>query len=307
MEMNNSYDENDQEDAIIIKRQQKLNKQCKFIRCECKTCDFCSCEFIIKLLYGIFLFCIFEYVIYLFASEFREQINDKDKERGYDHLLKNTSHRQLISSYYRKRHMCINHKYGCCSIYSGEFINDTITGLQSYKFENSEYILKEDEMGSNCPTLLHIISHYNREYMNQHSCLKEPDYQNKCCRYDITPDQLERHEGIYKQNSSYVNNFMKIRYQYTIDYDHGNCPSVNRELMFYYVHHNDCNPRYHDCHANDMITLNIICGIALFCVVFHYMKNKCRENHCFDCNRYGLLPTTNPKSTPKSTTHRAGV
>lgn len=304
MEMNHSYDENDPTDAIIIKRQQKLNKKCKFIRCECKTCDFCACEFIVKLMYAILLIFLFEYIIYLIISEVHEQ--RKHKERGYDYLLKNTSHRQLISSY-RKNHMCINHKYGCCSIYSGEFINDKIIGLQSYEFKNSDYILKEDEMGSNCPTLHHIINQYNREYMNQHSCLKEPDYQTKCCRYDIMPDQLERHEGIYKQNSSYVNHFMKIRYRYTIDYDHGNCPSINREFMYYYVNPKNCNPRYHDCHANDMITINFICGIVLFCVVFHCVKNKCRENNCFDCNRYGLLPTTNPKSTRKSTVHRAGV
>ena len=51
----------------------------------------------------------------------------------------------------------------------------------------------------------------------------------------------------------------------------------------------------------------VVCGIGLVCVVYQYIRMKCIENRCFDCNRYGLLPTINPQSTIKTTAHRAGV
>ena len=83
-------------------------------------------------------------------------------------------------------------------------------------------------------------------------------------------DQMETHEGIFKNDKNYIDHFTNIRYSYLIDYN-GNCPSI-QELMDEYRNPNSCNPRYTDCHATDMLIISILSLIVLTCIAIYYLR-----------------------------------
>lgn len=271
MKMNTSYDEDNEEDRIIISNSNNSN-----INNKCYHYYF-SFECTMKFLYVLLILFIFELLLYYILNEYNEINNDITYE-----YINNTNRRGLISFY---KHKCENHNYGCCNIYTGEYnINtESSTNIKKYEFTGMNYLYKKDKYGSNCPNLISIISNHNELYdNNENNCLKQSD-KNKCCKFDIMTDQIQR-DNKQKNNTSYINHFLKTRYIYLIDYNNGNCPSI-QELMIEYRDHSYCNSRYYDCRKMDMIIMNIIFGCCLICLFVLYIKIKCSENKYHDISK----------------------
>lgn len=265
--MNNSYDEDDEELKIVIKNK-KRNK--------CICCYYCTCEFIIKMIACILLFIIFELLIYHIVKEYKEYNSDE----GFKYLEKNNSldsNRRRLGPIF-KHHPCKNYKYGCCSLYTGDYINGSSYNIKEYTFKgNYNKIRKEDEFGSNCPNLISVISKHNEKHGSKNSCLNDPN-KNKCCKFDIMTDQIEYHNRSFKHNKNYINHYLNIRYKYLIDYDNGNCPSV-LEMMNEYRNPQYCNERYEDCHMYDMKLMTILFIVILIILFICYIKLQCNLNY----------------------------
>jgi hypothetical protein len=259
MEMNRSYDETDESDMIIIQKQKKLDRKCKCI-------DSCI-NIYVKYTMGVCACLIYILLIYYIVTSVKDKINHDDK--GYKYLEKDdTGRRRLVVNH---RHICDKYKYGCCSINTGNFVNGTTYNLKEYKFSGIDHIKKHDKYGNNCPNLILIITIHNEKHASENSCLNDPDYRNKCCKFDIMADQMEKHGGIFKHDKKWINHYLKLRYSYLIDYNNGNCPSI-QELMNEYRNPNSCNPRYTDCHATDMLIISILSLIVLTCIAIYYLR-----------------------------------
>ena len=212
MDLNRSYDElelEDIENQVSIKNKNKIQSY-KYNVCMCIT-------------YPIIVFLFFQY------------INTKESiyTTGKDHLLKenyNHTKRQLrIMGHGFHGDPCTRYQFGCCEIYSdcsydnsnitdSTITDSNITDYNTYTFEGYWYhIIKEDEIGSNCPRMVDLIRGHNENYPQTKSCKLTDE---GCCQLDTRCDSR-----LKNTNDHQVMNLVETMGT--------GCPSV-RQLMIEY-------------------------------------------------------------------------
>ena len=236
--MNNSYDELDTNDAIDIESQQKIYKtsgtwdKCKkrgkniymFLWYICLVCNICI---------------VIRYLQYVIVSDDRYT-------RGKDHLLNdNTTKRQLMVRWH-SRHSedpCPKYKYGCCEVFSGcSYKGTNITHYNSHEFKGHTFhIIKENEMGTNCPRMIDLVRGHNEHYPRNESCETS---ELGCCKIETECDINLRMNDIINNNNT------KGHYEINDDFKYVNlvdpilykCPSIEKlmsEYRFDYPQKND--------------------------------------------------------------------
>jgi hypothetical protein len=269
MKINRSYDENDEMEAIVIKKQQKIHN--------CNKC-FNIFEKIIVIIVCVLLFCMFEAYIYWIVDTFLK--NHRDNTSGYEHLKTTRRRLHFTGWHHHYENPCLSHKYGCCEIYTGDYINNNISNVKTYTFEGYySAIIKLDEKGTNCPSLLDLVKSHNMEYSNKDSCLKNNNTE-KCCYIDIMVDQIKRDKDKFLNDTNYIYYYNKNRYKPLID-DNNNkyyyCPSI-KQLMYEKSHNYPCNYRYTNC-SSGFVTFVCICMIcSLLCLIIQHCRYNCKHN-----------------------------
>ena len=220
---------------------------------------------------------------------FRDWIIDDEKYEGKQYLLREnfnkSGHRQLRiyghSHFHKHVDPCPTHKFGCCELYTGTYVDGNITSLHSDMFQGyNGAIVKKDKLGSNCPTLYQMIHQHNENYMNKHNCLQELNHSDKCCRIDVFADQMEWHDGVFKSNEHYKQHWNNIRYQYLIDYKDTGCPTA-KDFIYERSIHYDCIDKYSkygNCRAEGFQTMLVLIALAFGILTFCYIKDLCNHS-----------------------------
>jgi len=218
---------------------------------------------------------------------FKDWFMDDDKYEGKQYLLhenfNKSGHRQLRVYGHARKHVdpCPRHEFGCCELYTGNYVDGNLTSLHSDMFQGYyEGIVKKDKIGSNCPTLYQMIHQHNEHYMNKHNCLQELNHIEKCCRIDVYADQMEWHDGVFKSNEHYKQHWNKIRYQYLIDYKDTGCPTA-KDFIYERSIHYDCIDKYSkygNCRAEEFQTMLVLIAIAFGILTVCYLKEMCNHS-----------------------------
>ena len=215
--------------------------------------------------------------------------NDDDKYEGKKYLLRENFNksglRQLRmyghSHFHKHVDPCPTHKFGCCELYTGTYVDGNLTSLHSDMFQGyNGAIVKKDKLGSNCPTLYQMIHQHNENYMNKHNCLQELNHSDKCCRIDVYADQMEWHDGVFKSNEHYKQHWNNIRYQYLIDYKDTGCPTT-KDFIYERSIHYDCIDKYSkygNCRAEGFQTMLVLIAIAFGILSICYIKDLCNNS-----------------------------
>jgi len=130
----------------------------------------------IRIFWTIFLLLL----LFVFYTAYRLH----EEEHKYDHLLKTedeiinemkkneTGRRGLRGFFHHHQKQCSDHRFGCCKIH--DICYETDDGIRSESYDlNLHYIVKEDEQGSNCPTLKDLVTTHNKVYNMNHTASDE--------------------------------------------------------------------------------------------------------------------------------------
>lgn len=228
MEMNKSYDELDTNDAVDIEAQQKIYET-RESRDKCKKRG----KNILLFLWGICLICNG----YIILKYLQDAIEPDDRyTRGKDHLLNdNTTKRQLrIRWHTHHEDPCPKYKYGCCEVFSEcSYKGNNITHYDSHEFKGSTFhIIKENEMGTNCPRMIDLVRGHNEHYPRNESCETS---ELGCCKIETECDiNLRINDMIHKDNTQAhyeINDDFK--YVHLVDPMEDRCPSIEKLMSEY--------------------------------------------------------------------------
>ena len=259
---------------IKLNKEDKIDKCCVNLSSIGKKCILVSAV--------ILWFCICYLV-------FRDWNIDDDKYEGKQYLLRENFNksglRQLRmyghSHFHKHVDPCPRHEFGCCELYTGNYVDGNLTSLHSDIFQGyNGGIVKKDKIGSNCPTLYQMIHQHNEQYMNKENCLQELNHSDKCCRIDVYADQMEWNDGVFKSNEHYKQHWNNIRYQYLIDYKDTGCPTA-KDFIYERTTHYGCidkYSKYKSCATEEFQTILVMIAIAFGILTLCFIKNMCNNS-----------------------------
>jgi hypothetical protein len=271
MDMNNSYDEDNEVDQICIQQQSKINsKERKLSKIESRF-NFVSmiCKAILVLgTFYLFLYHIIDSTIHS-GPPFDEQ--------------KDTTRRQLRYAGYRRHHKdpCIeadNNGYGCCGVFYETYYNQTLNLVHETKFTHGMARVKKDPLGSNCVSLSTLIDGHNKNYAGDDSCFHDSNYPKTCCKIDISADIMYQHKAalLNDEIKQYFTD-KNYKYRYLIDSKESGCPSINSLMIEYDSNYNVCDAKYKACFWSNAGIIIIVFGITTVILLCAICDNKRRK------------------------------
>ena len=271
MDMNHSYDEDNEVDQVCIQKQSKINsKERMFSKIESRL-NFCSmiCKGILVL--GTF----YLFVYHIIDSSIHSQ-------PSFDEQKEDITRRQLRYGGYRHhKDPCIEAErngYGCCGVFYETYYNQTLNLVHETKFTHGMARVKKDPLGSNCVSLSTLIDGHNENYGGDDSCFKDSNNKETCCKIDISADIM------YQHNAALLNDEFKLyftdkhyKYRYLIDSKKSGCPSIHSLMIEYDSNYNACNAKYKACFWSNAGVIIIVFGIAFVLFLCAVCTNKSRK------------------------------
>ena len=191
-----SVDNEDHPDFPLANRVRRAEKK---VRClKWVVCILC-CIFLVNISFNVYE----AYHMYKMEHRYDHLLKSPDEMMQKNTEPKNESvgRRALRVTFHSHHKTCDDYKYGCCDIFYDCKLNDDKSTVIPKTIHFSPYVglgtVKENEEGTNCPSLRELVQKHNSHYDTNYS--REDNYFGKCEQLEVHCDHAMRNK--YMKNN----------------------------------------------------------------------------------------------------------